>query len=256
MKYGFIVTRHVNSEQTNKYWNQCIKLIRSFYPLAQIIIIDDNSNQDFIIPEHDYDNVTVIRSEYPKRGELLPYIYFLRYKWFENAVIIHDSVFIHKKIPFEVLNMPVLPLWHHPSDKDNIQNSMRVISYLKNNYNLYYNMMGRDSNVLRFNENKYNICFGCQCYINLKFLERINRKYNIVNLTNAIHCRTDRCTLERVIGLIFTEESTQLKNGRMKSLFGDIRKHHKSFGYNFNEYINDFNKGRAVQSFVKIWTGR
>ena len=29
-KYGFIITRHVNSDKTNKYWNQCVKLIRTF----------------------------------------------------------------------------------------------------------------------------------------------------------------------------------------------------------------------------------
>ena len=23
--YGFIITRHVNSEKTNNYWNRCIK---------------------------------------------------------------------------------------------------------------------------------------------------------------------------------------------------------------------------------------
>ena len=46
--YGFIITRHVTSEQTNKYWNQCVKLIRTFYPLRKIVIIDDNSNQTFI----------------------------------------------------------------------------------------------------------------------------------------------------------------------------------------------------------------
>ena len=37
--YGFIITRHVNSEKTNKYWNKCVKCIRTFYPLKKIIII-------------------------------------------------------------------------------------------------------------------------------------------------------------------------------------------------------------------------
>ena len=46
--YGFIITRHVNSEKTNKYWNKCVRCIRKFYPLRKIIIIDDNSNSDFI----------------------------------------------------------------------------------------------------------------------------------------------------------------------------------------------------------------
>ena len=56
MSFGFIITRHVNSEQTNKYWNQNVKLLRKFYPYKKIIIIDDNSNQDFIKADFDYKN--------------------------------------------------------------------------------------------------------------------------------------------------------------------------------------------------------
>jgi hypothetical protein len=42
--YGFIITRHVISEKTNKYWNQTVKLIRSIYPLKKIIVIDIINN--------------------------------------------------------------------------------------------------------------------------------------------------------------------------------------------------------------------
>ena len=100
MSYGFIITRHVNSQQTNEYWNHCVKLIRTYYPLRKIIIIDDNSNYNFVKSYHEYKNVKIIQSEYPGRGELLPYVYFLKNKWFENAVIIHDSLFFHKHIHF------------------------------------------------------------------------------------------------------------------------------------------------------------
>ena len=79
MTYGFIITRHVNSETTNKYWNQSIKLIRTFYRLIKIVIIDDNSNYKYMKADFDYKNVEIIQSEYPGRGELLPYIYYLKY---------------------------------------------------------------------------------------------------------------------------------------------------------------------------------
>ena len=95
--FGFIVTRHVNSVKTNMYWNQCVKLLRTLYPMKKIIVIDDNSNYSYVKAEFDYENVTIIQSEYPGRGELLPYYYFLKNKFFENAVIIHDSVFFHKR---------------------------------------------------------------------------------------------------------------------------------------------------------------
>ena len=81
-----------------------MKLIRSFYPFSKIIIIDDNSNYDFVKADVEYKNVEFIQSEYPGKGELLPYIYYARHKWFERAVIIHDSVFIHKRIPFGKIN--------------------------------------------------------------------------------------------------------------------------------------------------------
>ena len=60
MSYGFIITRHVNSELTNQYWNQCVKLIRTHYPLKKIVIIDDNSNYAFIQADHDYKNVEIL----------------------------------------------------------------------------------------------------------------------------------------------------------------------------------------------------
>jgi GR25 family glycosyltransferase involved in LPS biosynthesis len=42
------MTRHVNSEKTNNYWNNSILCIRRFYPDVKIIIIDDNSNYEFV----------------------------------------------------------------------------------------------------------------------------------------------------------------------------------------------------------------
>ena len=95
--YGFIITRHVNSEKTNMYWNRCVRCIRTFYPLKKIVIIDDNSDQSFVKDEFNYRNVIHIQSEFPGRGELLPYYYFHKNKFFENAVIIHDSVFFHER---------------------------------------------------------------------------------------------------------------------------------------------------------------
>ena len=254
MDYGFIITRHVNSEQTNKYWNQCVKLIRSFYPMKQIIIIDDNSNQNFINSEYNYKDITVIQSEYPGRGELLPYVYFLKYKWFSSAVIIHDSLFIHKRIPFEKMKVPVLPLWHHAYDKENIDNLNRISSALSHNNYLKKKLNDSELTLLGFNKNKFILCFGAQCYIKLSFLESLQAKYNINNLVNVIHNRTDRCGFERIIGLLFCEEFSKLTN--INSLFGDILTKHKSFAYNYNQYSEDFKNKKVIYPFVKVWTGR
>lgn len=258
MTYGFIITRHVNSLGTNKYWNQCVKLIRTYYPFKQIIIIDDNSNQAFVSADCEYKNIQIIQSEYPKRGELLPYIYFLRYKWFENAVIIHDSVFIHKRIPFEIFTCPVLPLWHYDYDKENLGNLLRICGKLKNNLFLKQKLNSGSSSDISIlgmkNNDKFDLCFGVQSYINLHFLEMLENKYNITNLTSVINNRPDRCGLERIMGLLFCQENPKLKNKR--SLFGNIIHHYQSFSYNYDQYLQDFNNKMAREPFVKVWTGR
>jgi len=253
--YGFIITRHVNSDKTNRYWNQCVKLIRTFYPFRKIVIIDDNSKQEFIHADFDYKNVIIIHSEYPGRGELLPYVYYLKYKWFSNAVIIHDSLFIHKRIPFETFNMPVLPLWHHIYDKENIDNLLRISSGLNQNRNLIKKLKGNDINILGLNNNdKFNLCFGGQTYIKLHFLEQIETKYKLTNLVNVIHNRTDRCALERILGLLFCEEYKQLIN--INSLFGDILTQYRAFQYNYDQYNEDLKHKKIIHPFVKVWTGR
>ena len=256
MTYGFIISRHVNSEVTNKYWNQCVKLIRTHYPFRKIIIIDDNSNYNFVKADHDYKNTEIIQSEYPKRGELLPYIYFLRHKWFDNAIIMHDSVFIHQRIPFEKINCPVIPLWHHEYDKENLHNLLRICGNLKNNFYLKKKLQGSEVDIIGLNKNydKFDLCFGAQSYINLHFLEMLELKYSISNLINVINNRTDRCGLERIMGLLFCHEYPNLKH--IKSIFGRIHKHHRAFKYNYDEYLQDFQNKTAHEKFVKVWTGR
>ena len=258
MSFGFILTRHVNSVTSNKYWNQSVKLIRTFYPYAKIIIIDDNSNYSLVKADFNYVNVEVIQSEYPKRGELLPFIYYLRNKWFDKAVILHDSVFISKRINFARIELPVLPLWHAPYDKENLSNVLRLSSLLKNNSFIQHKLSRPKENVLSsigsVDTSEFNICFGVQCVIKHDFLTRIENKYKISNLIHGVHCRSDRCALERIMGTIFVEECAQLH--KCRSLFGNIHSHYKSFKYNYNEYEYDFKHNRPKGIMVKVWTGR
>ena len=85
MTFGFILSRHVNSETTNKYWNTCIKQLNLIYPETSIVIIDDNSNYEYIT-NIDLYKTTIIQSEYPQRGELLPYYYYLHNKLFDIEI--------------------------------------------------------------------------------------------------------------------------------------------------------------------------
>jgi hypothetical protein len=194
------------------------------YPLKQIVIIDDNSKQELVKADFDYKNLTIIQSEY------------------------------HRRIPFELFNLPVMPLWHHIYDKENVNNILRITSALTNKYNLIKKINGEETNILGLKKDTFILCFGCQSYIQLSFLELLQKKYNITNLVNVIRNRTDRCSLERIMGLLFCEEYPKLVN--IKSLFGDIITKNKTFQYNYDQYKVDLKNGKIIYPFVKVWTGR
>jgi len=251
--YGFIIIRHVNSELTNKYWNNSIKCLRRLYPYKKIVIIDDNSNYDFVKAEFNYKNVEIIQSEFKGRGELLPYYYYLKNKFFNNAIIIHDSVFFHKRVPFEKLNgINAIPLWHFNADTENVDNTHRIVNNLKNSHEIHKKISLNNEIVLMPNSKWYG-CFGVQSYIHHSFLVYLNNKYNISNLVHAVSCRKDRCGLERILGCLFFTECHKLQKG--KSLFGNIF-NYQTWGYTYNQYEEDINKRKIPKGIIKVWTGR
>ena len=157
---GFIMLRHVNNESTNKYWVHCYNCIRKYYPENIIIIIDDNSNYIFITDEKLY-KTHIINSEYPKRGELLPYYYYLHNKLFDVAVIIHDSVFINKFIDMSVDNYKII--WEFEHKWDQIEDERRMIDIFN------------DIELKNFYENKqlWKGCFGGMSIIKHDYLSYI-----------------------------------------------------------------------------------
>jgi hypothetical protein len=252
--YGFIITRHVNSEKTNKYWNRCIRCIRKFYPLKKIVVIDDNSNQDFVKAEFEYKNVEFIQSEYPGRGELLPYYYFYKRRFFNNAVIIHDSVFFHQRIDFDRIRTKAIPLWHFNSDKENVDNTIRLASVLQNSNDLIKQLNNTDIQVLGFKKDNWYGCFGGQSYISYGFLSRMQSKYSLFNLLDVVKNRSDRCCLERILGVIFFNNQKNLY--LIQSLLGNIMTY-SVWGTTFDQYCKILEEKKASPlPLVKVWSGR
>jgi hypothetical protein len=249
--YGFIITRHINSEKTNKYWNHSVRCIRRFYPYRKIIIIDDNSNEQYVKSDFEYNNVEIIKSEYPGRGELLPYYYFHKNNWFENAVILHDSVFFHRRIAFEKITQPVLPFWHFDY-VENIQHTIQLSQSLKNSIQIKDKLAQEPLQKFAFRRtDRWHGCFGVQSYINHEFLSSLEKKYQIFNLLNVVKNRSDRCCLERIMGSIFYTEN--LKLYKQPSLLGNIWRYCK-WGTTFDEYSKSWR--RNPLPLVKVWSGR
>ena len=232
MTFGFIVLRHVNNELTNQYWIKCVNCIRQYYPENNILIIDDNSDYTFITDETLY-KTTIINSEYPKRGELLPYYYYLHNKLFDVAIIIHDSVFINKYIDMSVEKYKFL--WEFEHFCDQIEDETRMIN------------MFNDLELKTFYENKHlwKGCFGCMAIITHNYLVHVNHKYDISKLLDVVLNRVNRCSLERVIACILQKEGN-----KEETLLGNIHKYCQ-WGIHFND-IDKY----AHLPIIKCWTAR
>jgi hypothetical protein len=251
--FGFIMTRHVNSEITNRYWNHSVKLLSFLYPNVKIVIIDDNSKQEFVKAYFNYSNIEIIQSEFHGCGEFLPYYYYIKNKFFDNAVIIHDSVFFHKKFNFNKLNgYSILPLWFFNPDKENINNTIRITQNLKNSLNIQKKIENND-NLVSMPHLKWYGCFGLQTYINHNFLLSLESKYFLTNLATKIKNRPDRCCLERIFGCIFFTENPNLY--LQKAIFGDIMKYQK-WEYSFQNYVHDVKNKSIPRRVIKVWSGR
>jgi hypothetical protein len=230
-KLGFIMLRHVNSIETNKYWIHCYKCIRKYYPENKILIIDDNSDYSLITNEKLY-KTTIINSEYTKRGELLPYFYYLHNKLFDTAMIIHDSVFINERLDLNVTNYKIL--WGFKHTWDQIKDETRMINILNN------------LELKQFYENKdlWTGCFGGMSIITHDYLVSINKKYDISKLLDCVLNRYNRCSFERIIACLL-----QI-NSKNDTLLGDIHKYCK-YGISFK----DKDKYKHLP-LIKVWTSR
>ena len=242
-KIAFIMLRHVNSVQTNLLWKTNIQHIRKYYDYP-IIIIDDNSDLNYIDEkEESYSNVSVIYSEFRKRGEILPYYYIFHNKLCEKAIIIHDGTFINQKISFDTMDKPIYYFWHFTHDWNDEKEELKLLSLLNNQKLIDF-----------YHEKKWYGCFGVQTIVHYYFIDIIFRKYDMSLLIENIDTRPKRMNFERIFSVLCSYEYQELYE--QKSLYGIIH-HYIHWGYNFENYIEDQKENKLEQlPLIKVWSGR
>ena len=231
MTVGFIILRSVRDSATNKYWINSYECIRKFYPDNHILIIDDNS-----VPEHITDHpthkTTRIQSEYPGRGELLPYYYYLKNKLFDTAVILHDSAFINKPLNLDISGYRMI--WDFEHDWDQVEDETRMLEIFN------------DKDLSEFHRNKsiWYGCFGGMSIITHEYLMMINNKFDLSLLLPMVLTRYNRCSFERVISVLLNYHSYQ------KPLLGNIHRYCPwGVPYRDKSYYSHL-------PIIKVWTGR
>ena len=241
----FVILAHVRNEEENKVWKASYQSIKNFYPSASVVVIDDHSPG--ITSFSDYDDITVIQSEFAGAGELLPYYYFLQHQWATKMVFLHDSMRL--KRPFTPAELaPFLKFhWHFSSHQWDEQ---PVIESLIKHCN-------HAEELLHYNKQHHLWagCFGVSAIIDLQLLQQVEEKYQFVSsLVGVIHCRNQRCALELLFAMIMFKEN--LINLENCSNFGEIFAHPYAFRHMDEETIERVKRSGYKGAIIKNWWGR
>ena len=237
--YVFVILRNIQKTSDNDLWLSAYQSIRQYYT-NQIVIIDDNSSLNTFNGK--LVNTEIIQSEYNGAGEILPYHYFLKEKWADTMIFLHDSMVIHRLFTDDELDHEVVVHWHfNEKDKAIVKKSVALLSYLTKSTEIEeYALNGL-----------WNGVFGGASIIDLSVVEMLEEKYKITNLVNFIRTRKQRQLVERVLGMILSYEKNVTSN------FGDIMKYPYSFqSNNLKTAMHNISQANYNTAIIKLWRGR
>lgn len=241
MTRGFIIIRHVINELTNGFWQECYRGIRQFYT-DPILIIDDSSKKEFLTDIPLINCAVIYDMEHKGVAELLPYYYFHTLHPFDEAVIIHDSVFLQHPLSFTLQpDEPVRFLWSIPHYWDD--EIFPLIDRLLQSSPQYTDLIA-----FYHKKNMWRGGFGVMSIIRWDFIDLLHRTHHLFDiLLPKIEKRDDRSALERVLPLL-----AQYHYPDCMFQLGDIF-HYSKFGLTYHE-------SRAPEfrryPLLKVWSGR
>ena len=251
LDYGFVITRHVRSEETNLIWLTCVAQIQKFHPNKKIVIIDDNSNYEHVknVKNIDLSNCIIIDSEFKGSGELLPYYYYSKNKWFDKMIFVHDSVFVNSEIDVNSVEN-VKFLWYfnggdgsNKTADDNVERLLRCT-----------NTIYTDELIDLFKSNNWKGCWGVMSIITHDYLVHLFNKYNLTELVNHVKDREDRGATERVFGLICCFEDRGLTNNNNISIYDHYS--NNVVDKNVGDYLQDIDDNKFDKKIIKLFFGR
>jgi len=211
---GFIIPTHCSKKEHILSLNTCISNIRMFYPNNKIIIVNDDSTEDIVL--YNNENVEIIDSIVKKGGEVNPYILYLENKYFDKAVIIHDGMYIKKKLENIDKIENVMFIWYFT----NHRTDWCFIKEPKSEYNKSNNIETHDDLIIHcvkkypfteeFKEYTLSLyyyklnwcgCFGIQSIITHNFLHKLESKTGIVTVFKNFNSRRLRMVGESLFSI-------------------------------------------------------
>lgn len=210
--YVFVILRTINSIKDNDLWITAYNSIRKFYT-NRIVIIDDDSLINTVNGK--LANTDIIMSDFNGAGTILPYYYFLKNKWADKMIFLHDNMFINRPFKDTELDAPVAFHWHNNTQ---IKDEKKFLTYLSllRNYTEIIEHFHTDSS--------WKGCFGGASIIDFEIIQQLETKYSLFSsLLASLRNKNDRDAFGFVFGLILHFEKASHSN------FGNILHYPNAF---------------------------
>jgi hypothetical protein len=246
--YVFVILRNIQTAKDNDLWISSYNSIRKYYT-NPIVIIDDNSTINTVNGR--LMDTEVIKSEWRGAGEILPYYYFLKERWADRMIFLHDSMFLNRPFQPSELEGPIRFHWHF--DHADVRNDRKISTFLS--------LLSQSKEIISEctkSEFIWKGCFGGTSMVDLEVVEQLEEKYELFSkLTTAIRTRNDRETFERIMGIMVYYE--HLMDASPPSNFGSILAYPKAFesqNNNIETAAHIISQANYNTSILKVWRGR
>lgn len=214
--FGFIVSSCIIGIDHLLALKKCIESIRKNHDNTIVLVVSYSSTiKDFQPYLTNYKNIIVETYEENTPGDMKVYDFFLKNKYFDKAIFLHDSMSINE--PFTDINTisDVKYLWHFTNHrvhweiieeeqteiaiKNNIKNHDDLIKYL---LNTYAEAEFRDYAIeYLYKKDNWVGCFGNLTIMDYSFLVKMNNKTNIVYILNNMTSGRFRRASESIFSL-------------------------------------------------------
>lgn len=238
----FAIGRSIQSDKHLDLCRRAYFSIRTWYPDAPILIVDDNST---LVDPHEnlYANCTVVTSEF-KAAEIGVYhyarVYAQQHSDINTIMCLHDSMVVRQPLN---ITAEVMFLWdfpHHCVHEEDTYSIRRLVE-----------LDPTGKLLQRYQERKWTGAFGVAAVISVAFLERLFTTYDMqVVIRREPTEKLERCAMERVFAVLCYELRGRKVTGNMPTLCGSIYAHPCNFQL---DKVGSYNYD---QPMLKTWQGR
>jgi hypothetical protein len=221
MTFGFLIPCHVVSQDSFQTFCECISGLQRLYPeIPKILFYNKQTSFDISQLEFIQKDPTIrlITTRYCE-GEMNVYKHYYEEKYFDMAILLHDSFVLKKQFQ----NLDAIEDINYIWNFTNHRVHWHIVEQPKTEYNKQHNIKNLDDLILHLvtksfdhssdfykyfmdiyhKKDKWVGCYGSLSIIRHDFLKQVQEKTQIFNVIPNIKDKWDRVSMESILTLAF-----------------------------------------------------